>query len=233
MNTRIRLATLVCLLLVFSSGVLAAETLESVEKQIIARWSKLTSLTAKTTMVMNMQGMSMTSEGTIECMKRGDKELLRMEMTMKQSMGGQSKDTAMSVIMDGEYVYNMTEMMGHKRAMKQKPDSFRGAVGGKRVFEDLKREHELKLLPDEKVDGQAVFVIKATPKGAKPKPYTNSKNFFAKDTGIMVKMIGVDAGGNEVMTMTVSDVKRNPEIDPDRFVFKAPEGVQVMDVTGQ
>jgi outer membrane lipoprotein-sorting protein len=182
---------------------------------------------------MNMQGMSMKSEGTIEYLIQDGKELFRMDMTMKQSMGGQEMDGSMSTIADGQFVYAVTEMMGQKMAMKQKPDSFQGAVGGKQMFEDMKKSNELKLLPDEKVDGQATFVIEATPKSAGPRPYANSKMFFAKDSGIMVKMVGVDTGGNEVMTMKVSDVKRDPKIDADRFVFKAPEGVQVMDMTGR
>ena len=233
MRIRIRLATLVLSLLAVSSSAIAADTLESVEKKITEQWSKLKSLSAKTTMDMNMQGMSMKSEGTIEYMTRDGKELFRMDMTMKQSMGGQEMDGSMYTIADGQFVYAVTEMMGQKMAMKQKPDAFQGAVGGKQMFEDMRKNNELKLLPDEKVDGQGTFVIEAKPKPTGPKPYSHSKMFFAKDTGIMVKMVGVGADGQEVMTMKVSDVKRDAKIDADRFVFKAPDGVQVMDMTAR
>ena len=231
MKIRILLATLVCSVLALSSGAFAGDTLESVEKDIIAKWTKLKSLTAKTTMAMSMQGMSMKSQGTVEFLKKGDKELFRMDMTMSQSMGGQTQETSMSTIADGEYVYNVTDMMGQKRAMKQKPDSLPGTVGGQQMFEGLRKNNDLKLLPDETVDGQSVFVIEGTPKTAGRTPYAKSTMYFTKDAGIMIKMVGVDASGGQVMTMSISDIKRDPKIDPDRFVFKAPEGVQVMDLT--
>ena len=34
-----------------------------------------------------------------------------------------------------------------------------------------------------------------------------------------------------MMTTKYTDIKLNEKIDPERFVFTAPEGVQVMDMT--
>ncbi|GAF73674.1 unnamed protein product, partial [marine sediment metagenome] len=97
---------------------------------------------------------------------------------------------------------------------------------------NMKKNSTLTLLPDEKVEEQAAYVIESKPKSPGPQPMAKSKMFFAKDSGIMIKMVGLDAEGKAIMTMNVKDVKLNPEISPDRFVFKAPEGVEVMDMTG-
>ena len=66
MKIRICLAALSMSFLTFQAGALAGETLESVEKKVIEKWSKLKSMSAKTTMEMTMQGMSMKSDGTTE-----------------------------------------------------------------------------------------------------------------------------------------------------------------------
>ena len=155
-----------------------------------------------------------------------------MEMKVEQSFGDQKMEGAVSTISDGTFVYNLNDMMGQKMAVKQKADSLQGTPGGKQMFENMKKNSTLTLLPDEKVEGQAAYVIESKPKSPGPQPMAKSKMFFAKDSGIMIKMVGLDAEGKAIMTMNVKDVKLNPEISPDRFVFKAPEGVEVMDMTG-
>ena len=232
MKIHICLTTVAISLLTLQAGALAGETLESVEKKIIEQWSKLKSMSAKTTMEMTMQGMSMKSDGTTEYLNDQGKEKYRMDMKMEQSFGDQKMEGSVSTISDGTFVYNLNDMMGQKMAMKQKADSLQGAPGGRQMFDNMKKNSELTLLPDEKIDGQAAYVIESKPKSPGPQPMSKSKMYFAKDSGIMIKMVGLDAEGKAIMTMNVKDVKLNPKISPDRFVFKAPEGVQVMDMTG-
>lgn len=230
MKHRIYVVTLVMGLLFGYSAALGGETLETVEKKIIAKWSKLKSMSAKMTMEMKGPAMSGKSDGTVEYLQQDGLELFRIEMKMEQAMGDQKREISASTICDGKFVYTTSDMMGQKYVMKQKPDAMQVSPGGKLMFESLKKNSELKLLPDKKVDGKAAFVIEASPKAAGGQP---SKLFFAQDTGMMLKMVALDPEGNPAMTMSYTDVKLNPKLDPDRFVFKAPEGVQVMDMTGQ
>ncbi len=230
MNRRVGVIVLTVPFFALSGLARAEETVESIEKKIIAKWAKVPSMTAKTTMDMTMQGMSMKSTGTMEYMKKGEKELYRIEMTMSQSFAGQEMKGGASTVCEGDYVYVLTDMMGQKNAMKQKAEDFKGSPGGEQMFKTLKETNELKVLPDEKVDGQAVYVLEAKPKSGGMQQIAKTKLFFAKDTGIPIKTLGLGPNDEAIMTMTVTDIKLGANVDAARFVFKAPEGVEVIDV---
>jgi len=196
----------------------AADTLESVEKQLLEKWGQVQTMSAKVTIEGVMPNM--TANGAYELMKKGDKSLFRMEL----SFGEQVSQT---MIGDGDFVYGVMERMGQTQALKAKPDDAQAMDAGSQL-RALRKTHELKLLPDQSIDGQTTCVIEATPKepgGGK------TITHFAKETGIMLRVITQDATGDPAWTMTMSDVKTNAKIDPSRFVFTAPPGVQVMDMT--
>jgi outer membrane lipoprotein-sorting protein len=44
-------------------------------------------------------------------------------------------------------------------------------------------------------------------------------------------MVTYTPDGKPMNTMTYSDIKINDKISPDRFVFKAPPGVEVQDLS--
>ncbi|MBU0717601.1 MAG: hypothetical protein KJ749_05070 [Planctomycetes bacterium] len=233
MRSRIYVAVLSAVLVMLSTNALADETLESVEKKIVGNWTKLTSMSAKTTTEMIHPSMSMKSEGTLEYLSQDGKELFRLEMKVDQEMAGQKTQGTITSVADGEFVYNVTDMMGQTMAIKQKGDSFQNFPGGRQMFDNLREKNTLQLLPDEKLGDQVTYVIEVKPKEASPSPMARMKLFFAKDTGMVVKMMAFDSGEQPMMTATYHDVTLNPKISPDRFVFTAPEGVQVMDMTGR
>ena len=89
---------------------------------------------------------------------------------------------------------------------------------------------ELKVLPDSSSDGRAAWVIEATPK---PDQAGQGKTVihYDKESGQMIKMVAYTPDGKPMTTMTYSDIKINDKISPDRFVFKAPPGVEVQDLS--
>ena len=211
-----------------------AQDLDSVEKRIVQAAEKVKSFTADMTMAGQMQqmGKTMTSsgKGTIEAMRKGDKMLARMEQNMTMETGGQKMEISTLTVIDEEYMYILTERLGQKMAMKRKSDAAQMQFAGKGMLEDLHKEHDLKLLPEMRVDDREAYVIEATPKnqaGAVEKQLF----CFDKQTGMLLKMQGLAGGGQPAFTTTFTNFKINPEIKPDRFKFKAPEGVQVMDMT--
>lgn len=218
----------------------AADSLEDVEKKLVEAHSKMKSYTSKTKTVQSFDmggGNKMSSDygGNIEWKREGEKQMFRTEMkgTTTQSMGGTDNKMEVSVLMisDGDFLYTLSEQMGQKMATKQKPDT---AMAGdpKKLFEKIRADNEVKVLPEEKLDGASVIVLEVIPKNTADGPVAKSMMYFAKDTGINVKVVGKDKDGKEVFTNTSTDIKLNTEIAKDRFVFKAPEGVQVMDMTG-
>lgn len=207
--------------------------LAAVEKELSKVWDKLKSMTADMEMNVAMAGTSTKMKGTVEFVSKPDKELFRMEMTMETDFGGQKMEGTSTTVYDGEFVYMVNDMMGQQTAIKQKPGAMAQSPAGKHMFESLMEKNELKVLPSEKVDGKDAFVIEAVPKGTAPQPFTKMKLFLVKENGIMVKMVGYDHAGSEFMTTVYSNIKINPKIDESRFVFKAPDGVKVIDMTNQ
>ena len=209
------------------------EKLAAVEKELSKVWDKLKSMTADMEMNVAVAGTSTKMKGTVEFVAKPDKELFRMEMTMETDFGGQKMEGTSTTVYDGEFVYMVNEMFGQKTAIKQKPGAMAQSPAGKHMFESLMENNELKVLPSEKVDGKDAFVIEAVPKGTATQPFTKMKLFLVKENGIVVKMLAYDHAGSEFMTTVYSNIKINPKIDESRFVFKAPDGVQVMDMTNR
>jgi outer membrane lipoprotein-sorting protein len=238
MNRRIVQAVPILAVFLFQPIAVAGDTLEAVEKKLVDSWSKIESMTAKLTLSVEMdtgdtKGTT-KGEGVIEYMTKDGKTMFRNDMKMTQSMPPTPEtQSSTSTVFDGDFIYMLQESMGQKMAFKSKAEEGGyGKPGGKEMFENLRQQNELKLLPDEKVDGKDVYVIEATAKTPTPTGPTTMNVYFHKDTGMMVKMVGIDKSGKAMLTMTYSDMKINPKISPDRFVFKAPEGVTVMDMTG-
>lgn len=224
--------------LVATTGLARAESVEDVEKSILKAAGELKSYTAKSKSVQDMDmgnGMSSKSEmsATIEWAKKGDKSLYRSEMkgTMVQKISGQEikNESSTLIVSDGDFLYSVAETMGQKMAMKLKADPL--ATGApKEMLATLKQNHDVKALPSAKVEDRDCFVLEATPKQAAG-PITKTTYYFCKQTGIAVKTVSADKSGKAVMTNTLSDIKVNTEIDPKRFVFEAPAGVTVQDLT--
>lgn len=222
------------------SGALArAETLEEVQKKIIDAAEKVKSFTATLTMNMEMkhEAMSMKQEGqgSIEFMRRGDKLMSRMEMKLSgvTKMGDTEQKLEQSLlnIADGEYNYIFADQGGHKSAIKTKIDPNNQSVANAAMFQEWKKDHDLKLLPSEKIEGKEAYVLEITPKKPGGGPLGKQQYYFDKEHGIMVKMVGFEPDGQPMQTITLTQLKLNVDLKPDRFEFKAPEGVEVQDMT--
>lgn len=236
MNRAMRLLAAVAAM-VLAVSTARAETVEEVEKKLNAAAAKVTAYTAdvKMTLDSGAEGMKLkgASKGTYEWAREGSKVLYRMEQHMSQTIiaGAQtnSTNTHALTVNDGEFIHTLNDAMGVKSATRQRSD----AKADQPVFEGMRNGHNLKLMPDETIDGVAVYVVEGRPKdtkGANPDA-GRILQFFSKETGLVLKIVQFDTGGNPMMTMEYNNMKVNPKIAPDRFKFTAPAGVQVQDLT--
>ena len=135
-------------------------------------------------------------------------------------------------VCDGEVTHTLMERMGQKVCVKAKAEA--QSLAGEAMFKALREQHNLTLADDEEVNGEKCWVIQATPKtpGRPGEPAKVAYYFRQKDCAT-VQMLGYDADGNTMMTATFSEIKFDEKLDPKRFEFKVPEGVQVMDMTNR
>ena len=233
-------------LLAASATLTRAETLEEVQKKLTERALSYKSLAYKQTLVSDTKigddaKTHVESDGTIEMLRKGEEYIVRSEQKMKTSSeyAGQKTDQSMRMLMiyDGEYFYTLSESEHGKQAMRQKMANLNNLIK-KDMFKELEEAWDLKLLPDEKVNGRAAWVLEMRPKKqtANGQPnqaqefYSRMVHWYDQETGIALKSIGYDKAGKESMKMTASDIKVNPDIPAERFKFTPPEGVPVIDM---
>ncbi|MBU0618428.1 MAG: outer membrane lipoprotein-sorting protein [Planctomycetes bacterium] len=238
MHYRTLLAAIVFLLVTSVSTAVADEKLDALEKEIAAKWKTVKSMTAKMDMTMEVDqgGMKMkhTMKATVEYLRKGEKMLSRMEgeVEMVMDMGGQKNtmNTPILTVSDGEITHTLVEQMGQKMCMKTKADA--NSTTGEAMFKALREQYELTVADDEEVDGEKCWVVHAKPKqAAQPGQPVKMAFYFRQKDAATVQMLGYDASDKKVMTTTYSDIKFNEKLDPKRFEFEVPEGVQVMDRT--
>ena len=183
-----------------------------------------------------------TTESSVVYAKKGDKWLSRVEAkttgTRKLGETPEEKiESKMLTILDGEFMYNLTESAQGKQAMKMKQpanDTF-----GDKMWEEMHKHFDMKLLPDETIDGKSTWVIESRPKAEKDATPemkaamegTRSVTNYRKSDGAVLKAATYDKSGKTTMLMTMTDVKYDVDPKADAFKFTAPEGVTVMDMS--
>lgn len=229
------LAAVMCL-----AGSVRADELDAAEKQIISKFREHRSVIATVTKKMEAKQdkseIKWTGEGKYEFVQKGEKSPYRLEMSETMEITGNVKLTNKVTsleIGDGETVSTLKDQsLAGKRVTKAAQDAMKG-WNVPALLGVLRKEYNLKLLPEAKVGETSVFAIEAFPKvpraghGLKKTVYS-----FARDTGVLLKIAQLDDSGVETESLTFSDIKLNEKIDPDRFKFVAPEGVPVNDSTG-
>ena len=219
----------------------AGDTLESVEKTIIQQGQKINSMSWKSTYhTDNAYGSTkMHSEGqsTYENMKKGEKVLYRMEtaytaVTETDGSKQTTKGTSLTIC-DGEFTYTYSDTAGTKSAMKQRAQAPVGGGVNQSYFDTMAQTYNLELLPDAKVGSSSTYVIRAVPKQSSPTMEGEQLLYFDKATGMMLKSVAKNTDGKVTMESTTTDLKIDPAISADRFVFQVPEGVTLMDLTQQ
>jgi outer membrane lipoprotein-sorting protein len=236
MTRRVGLFLAVGMMCAFAVTAVRAEDLTAVEKQIADAWAKHHSMSAKINMITSMEAgdskVESKGEGMMEFLRKGDKTYLRQEIkgAMAQPGSPESKmEYTNLTVLDGQYAWQLSEMMGQKTATKTAIDP-RMTTEPKVFFAELGKDNDFKLLPDETVEGRKCYVIEMTPKDKAAGGF-KTIYYFDRDAGFVIKTVAMTADNKPTMTYLYSDIKYDTDIPMDRFTFKAPPGVEVMDMT--
>jgi len=216
-------------------GRLAAETVESVEQKIIEQMRKLDSWSARARTVSEAQDTGFkhrsVTEGTYETRMNGDAVMFRLETTTTtvQEIGGKPRTTITRglTVCDGQHVYALSETEGQKTVVKNKARPRQESEG----FREIRGDYDLSLLPNEKLDGKEVHVIRATPKRDTRWATVSGPVVYYYDcqTGILLKSVTYGPDGKPRITTTYADIKLNPSIPAERFAFTPPANAVIID----
>jgi outer membrane lipoprotein-sorting protein len=224
----------------FAAPGFAADTLESVQRDIETRLDRLTSIQARLELEQEIEidGVRQVGRttGTYEIVNRGNQSPFRSDMTMTETLipPGQKprkREATVLTIFDGRHVYVLQKEEGQTTAQKMFLDPKWAIFGDKRFLRELAKDHNLALGKDETVDGIPTWVIQATPRDSQKPPFLRTSHYFQKETGLWVQAISRRSDGKTVMTTRVRDIRLNADIPADRFSFHAPPGVTLVDRT--
>ena len=217
----------------------AEDTVDSVKKDLAAKWDAVKSFTGKVEMqmIMTRGDSKMTSQGTgvVECLKKGGAELIRTEMSIATTIPGSNGAEGKTVqnkqlrVFDGTTTFTEMDMNGVKRAMKTTRAQSAMTGGGKALTDQLEKVYTLSLLSEEKVGDRDVYVVSGAPKPGSPHKGKGVRFYLDKGTGAMVKSIVLDEDGNPQLTTVVKDIQVNPALSEDRFTYTPPAGVELTD----
>ncbi len=226
-------------------GARAAEEVESAEKRVINAWKNHKALRARMTTVQTAEDLGMTLEahgtGTFELLRAGGKTCFRAEMqnTAVLRKGDKSRDREQTVtyVCDGEYLYSVGEMAGRKMALKELINPLMSA-DAEVIFKKFHADSaQFALLPEQSLGGQAVFTFEVTPAQTEtttaPSAVNKTVMTFDQVTGVLLKIVQYEPPRNTVTTTTFTEIELDPSIDPKRFKFVLPDGVQLRDRTNR
>ncbi|MBI4718599.1 MAG: hypothetical protein HY763_12390 [Planctomycetes bacterium] len=230
---------------VLAAGVLggcSSDSVESAERELVRAWDRHRTLTAERTLVTDVTTDTGTTRTTFvssfECMKKGDRLLVREEgrtSGMERRTDGATRriESALKQIHDGEYVYVLTDAFDHQTLYKRKQTIANEAFGGRPLFHTLHEAYTLQRLPDETVDGRLAYVIQAAPKPGASLVTEKVVHYIDKSTGLVLKSITTGNDGRAQTTLTVTNIKVDAPIPAERFVFVPLPGLKAIDLDEQ
>ncbi|HWL92093.1 MAG TPA: hypothetical protein VNT79_01040 [Phycisphaerae bacterium] len=219
----------------------AAETIESLEKKLQAVSEKVTSIVCKQRIVVDSDmgggnSLHKDEQGPCEYMKQAGKTLWRLEAKGRQVQKSGKNESKMDFdsvkFDDGDHSWMLLISGGKTIAYKLKMrDASIQVMADKAFFDELRKDNEVKVLPDEAIEGKACYVVESLPNMFKGKTGPGegvTRHYIQQETGLIVKEVNNDMKAKPMTTMTRSDIKINAPINADRFA--PPAGVEVVDM---
>lgn len=219
------------------SMTIGAESVEDVTKKIGDAWKKFKTLSydMETVTVVSSPSFSVTTTSSGNCEMLRDSVKFKMRMVTKiltdTIRNGTTTKLAQTctLISDGEFAHTLTDTQGVVRAIKSKADAYTDSAGGAGFIDGLKETSAVTVLPDADFHGMAVFVLEAKERAKESAPAT--RYYVSKEMGIVVHFSIRSPENNETVTLNITNIKIDPVVAADRFVFTAPEGVKVLDMS--
>ena len=131
------------------------------------------------------------------------------------------------IVTDGKFLWTYSEQ--NEQVIKSRLDRSKNIFKPNQYLSNFREEYKAKLTGEEKIDKTKCYKLVLTPKKedsfiTKMIIWIDKKNLLAK------KLEYQDSNDNQV-TLVFDHIKINKGIKDSKFVFKAPEGVEELDLT--
>lgn len=239
-NERMRIGLIAVLLLRAAGAAWAAgeQTLEDVERQLVERAGRLRSVQYRLRESAQRKGeLGLThthTEGVVEVQRDGDLVRFRIEIeneTTATVEGRQQQiQNAIESVCDGRFVSTLQDQGGVRRAFRSPYTPQMNPLDPANVFAGLRRNFDLRLVGEGQAGEQPAWIIDATLRLPDVEPIVKRRLYLARDTGIVLRTVGYDAADEPVMESNVTGLRIDAPIPAERFVFRPPPGIEVIDL---
>jgi outer membrane lipoprotein-sorting protein len=176
------------------------------------------------------------ANGAYEHLRRKGRLMFRVDLknTVTQIVRDQKSfgEQSVQTISDGKYAYTLSTSAGQPpSATRATPKPGQTVLADEAFFDSLERDFVLKVLPEETINSIPVWVLEAVPRPRSSGKVAKAVYYLTKDSGIRIRSTNHDRAGKRIQLTELTDIKLDPPLNPDRFVFKAPPGVPVVDLS--
>ena len=208
------------------------ETMDSIQDAIEEKCGKHTSISYRIESVTAYKDSKTVMTGVYDAALVDGKWKRRTETRIVNGLtsgpDGQPLNRITIMLDDGVNYYKFENNAGDATATKQATLGKDECKSVEEVLGDLRAGNDVEFLPDEKIDGQPVYVLSIISKNKALKQRAS----VSKETGVVLRLEMVIGGTFEMTTtVTVKDFKLDAPIAPERFVFTPPNGIVVRDIT--
>lgn len=131
-------------------------------------------------------------------------------------------------IFDGDYFYELQEMHAGGVAQKSwaRPGSIQ-CIGGERLLNQIHQYDDVRFRADETLGKEKWYVYRTSKDGGK----VRAVYYIHQSRGLLHKLVLEDDNRGAKSTIIFNKFLLNEPIPDDRFAFKVPEGVEIIDST--
>lgn len=131
------------------------------------------------------------------------------------------------IVTDGEFLWNYSEE--NEQVLKSRLDRSKNIFKPNQYLSNFRKEYNAKLAGEEKIDKTECYKLVLTPK-EEDSFITKMTIWIDKKTLLAKKLEYQDSNDNHI-TLIFDKIKTNQGIKDSKFVFKAPKGVEELDLT--
>ena len=213
----------------YAARMVASEKeLDALEAKIVAAAHAISSYTLTKTLTREIPEKPASIDLTkLEAWRQGGKVLFRAELESSSEDASLFSGKILSAG-DGGMRYTWVKKENEQRFIKQALDA-QANLFPEQVFNQIRKAAAVRILADEKVNGDEAFAVEAAREKAIGGP--REVYYFRKSDGMVVKIEYTDPATQFYAAVDTADIKTNVPLAPERFVLEPPQGVAVEDKT--
>jgi chaperone LolA len=131
------------------------------------------------------------------------------------------------IVTDGKFLWNYSEE--NQQVIKNRLDKSKDVFKLNQYFSNFRSEYKTELTGEEKVDKVKCYKLKLIPK--KDDLFITKMTIWVDKKSLLVKKLEYQDSNDNEITLIFDHIKINQGIPDSKFVFKAPPGVEELDLS--